>query len=128
MSRAREFLNWAVDVFGPVAVDPRERAMRFLEEAIELSQTLNVPIGTISAVTERVYARAPGRASQEIGQAMVTLEILAESIGFNADTEAAREFDRVRAIPKEEWQARHAAKVQLGIARSSEDHPCQREL
>jgi len=117
MSRPREFLVWAADIFGPVALDPHERAMRFLEEAIELSHALAIPIGTLSAVAERGYARPPGKVNREIGQSAVTLEMLAECVGFSAEIEAAREFDRVKSIPTEEWAARHAAKVKMGIAK-----------
>lgn len=116
MSRPSKFLEWAADTFGPVALDQGERTLRFIEEAIELAHCLDVPIGAISAITERVYGRAAGHTHREIGQAMVTLEMLAEVTGFSAEAEASREFDRVRAISKEEWQTRHAAKVKLGIA------------
>lgn len=119
MSRARNFLQWAVETFGPVAIDPRERALRALEESIELSHALGLTLGDVSAIAERVHARPAGKVSREIGQAMVTLEILAEAIGFSADGEASREFDRVRSISKEEWASRHAAKVKLGIAKAS---------
>ncbi len=36
MDRPKEFLAWAVKTFGPIALDRKERAMRFMEEAIEL--------------------------------------------------------------------------------------------
>lgn len=115
--RPRAFLAWAGEIFGPVALDRDERALRFLEEAIELAHALGTPIGTLSAIAERVYARPAGAIGREVGQAQVTLELLGEVIGHPTEVEAQREFDRVRSIPKEEWQARHAAKVKMGIAK-----------
>ena len=43
MTRALEFYNYAIEVFGEVATDPRERVLRFIEEAIELAQRRGVP-------------------------------------------------------------------------------------
>ncbi len=116
MKRPREFLKLCVDTFGAVALNRDERAARCLEEVLEMVHSAGLPIGTVSRLAERVYARPAGDLAREIGQATVTLEMFAENEGFSADSEASREFDRFRAIPKEEWQARHAAKVKLGIA------------
>jgi len=119
MHRPSAFLNWASETFGVVALRRDERAGRFLEEAIELAHAAGLPIGTVSRLTERVYARPAGDLAREIGQAAATLEMFAENEGLSATNEASREFDRVQAIPKEEWAARHAAKVKLGIANLS---------
>ena len=37
MNRPKEFLAWAVRMFGPVALERQERLDRFIEEAIELA-------------------------------------------------------------------------------------------
>lgn len=116
MSRPQEFLAWAVETFGPVALDRHERAARFLEEAIELAQAEDLSIDLVKAIADRVYSRPGGYLHKEIGQALVTLELLAENLGISADAEATREFDRVRSIPAEEHQRRFAAKIRLGIA------------
>jgi hypothetical protein len=34
---------------------------------------------------------------------------------MRSDAEVAREWERVRGMPKEEWQRRHAAKIAIGI-------------
>jgi hypothetical protein len=116
MAIPSDYLTWAADTFGPVALDQNERTLRFLEEAIELAHSLDIPIGQLSAIAERVYARPAGKVDREIGQVQLTLDMLAEVYGCNARAEGRREFDRVRSIPKAEWEARHAAKVKLGIA------------
>lgn len=110
------FLEWAKETFGNVALEPRERALRFLEEAIELAHAMGVGLDTLNAVSLRVYVRKAGTVPQEIGQSLATLELLAKAIGVDADAEATKEFYRVQAIPKEEWAKRHGAKVRIGIA------------
>lgn len=103
-------------MFGPIALDRKERAARFIEEAIELAQAEDLPLNLVMAVASRVYARPAGDVQKEIGQAQVTLECLAKNLGLSVDAEAAREFDRVRSISSDEHQRRFAAKVAMGIA------------
>jgi hypothetical protein len=114
--RPARALIWAIGVFGPIAANPVERATRFIEEALELAQSIGVPADRAAAIHARVYARAPGFSTMEIGQAALTLELLAEAIGMNLDASADAELARVRAISNEEWQRRHEAKVRAGIA------------
>lgn len=113
--RPKRFLKWAVDMFGPVALERGERLSRFVEEAVELAHAEGMPRERLERFLDRVYARPPGETFKEIGQAQATLECFAESIGLSSDGEAQREWDRVQAIPKEEWQRRHAAKAAVGI-------------
>lgn len=114
--RPSRALNWAVEMFGDVALEPRERTMRFIEEAIELAHALHLERETLDAITERVYGRGHGKIYQEVGQTQMTLEGLAKVIGIDLEGEADREFFRIQAIPKSEWQRRHAAKQAIGIA------------
>ncbi len=116
MNRARVMLGWARDIFGDIALDRHERAARFLEEAVELIQCEGLARDTAERILARVYGREKGSLNKEIGQAMATLEMLAENIGISADAECEREFTRVRGIPKDEWQRRHLAKIKIGIA------------
>lgn len=116
MNRPSEFLAWAADMFGPIALDRRERLSRFVEEAVELAHADGMPPNLIEKIIQRVYSREPGAIPKEVGQAQVTLELYAQAIGLSSEVEAAREFDRVRTIPRAEWERRHAAKVAIGIA------------
>jgi hypothetical protein len=119
MLRPKAFLAWAADTFGPVALHPDERAARFIEEALELAHAEGLQLTTILRIAARVYECPKGRTPKEVGQAMATLECLAENLGLSADAECTREFARVRGIPKEEWTRRHDAKVALQIANLS---------
>ena len=70
----------------------------------------------------KIVEQVAGEVAKEIGQAMATLECLAENIGLSADAECEREFARVKGIPKDEWTRRHDAKVALQIANLSDGH------
>lgn len=114
-------LQWAVDTFGTIAFDPQERALRFIEEAIELVDAIGLPQVAVESIARRVYDRPQGVPQKEFGQAMLTLELLAEVFYIDAREESANEFKRVQTISQEEWGRRHRAKVALGIAHLSQD-------
>jgi len=116
MGRPKDFLDWAAETFGPVALLRGERLLRFIEEAIELAHADGMELTTLDAVANRVYSRAPGGVFKEIGQAQACLETYAESIGESANDLAQIEWERVQKIPRDEWSRRHAAKVAIGIA------------
>lgn len=114
-----QVLDWAFTMFGPIAYNRRERALRLLEEATELAQVEGVELETAVSVATRVYGRPAGDVVREIGQVHMTLAALAYNLGEDMDAEGRKEFDRVRSIPKEEWKRRHDAKVAIGIASNS---------
>ena len=119
MTRPRDFLAWAVEMFGPVAKVRGERMMRFVEEAVELAHADNMELETLHAIIRRVYSRPPGSIEKEIGQAQACLETYAENCGYSSDALTEKEWQRVQSIPREEWTRRHSAKQALGIALTS---------
>jgi hypothetical protein len=114
-ARAEAILAWTVRTFGRVADHPHERAMRFLEEAMELAQSCGLSRETANAITERAYSRRAGEIDKELAQAGMTLEALAAHLGLDLSSAITNEFSRVREIPQEEWERRHAAKKRVGI-------------
>ena len=114
--RPSAFLRWARETFGPVATVRGERLLRFVEEAIELAHADGMERAVIDKLAERVFSRPRGDIAKEIGQAQACLEMFAENIGISSDAEAHREWERVRSIPQSEWERRHAAKQDIGIA------------
>lgn len=114
--RPSHWLQWAQATFGDVALDRHERALRFIEEAIELAQALEIDPSTIDAIAARVFSRPAGDPEREFGQCLACFEILAKVAGIDADREATAELARVKSIPAEEWAKRHAAKRSIGIA------------
>jgi NTP pyrophosphatase (non-canonical NTP hydrolase) len=116
--RPSHFLQWAHETFGDIALDRHERALRFVEEAIELAHAIGLQPAVIGTTVDRVYSRPPGAIPKEIGQCLATLELLARVVNVDADSEATAELARVKSIPKGQWEKRHAAKVALGIAKA----------
>jgi hypothetical protein len=121
VTRPRQMLDWCYKTFGSVAPGHVERATRLLEEAVELAQCAGVTRQTAQRLIERVFSRPPGKMAQEVGQVQNLLECFAECVGLDAAHEGRREFDRCRAVPQEEWDRRHAAKVEQGVASEGTD-------
>lgn len=117
IDRPSHFLQWAHETFGDVALDPYERSLRFIEEAVELAHAVGLDAAEIAAIVDRVFARPAGDVVREVGQCLATFELLARVLKVDADREATAELARVKAIPQEEWARRHGAKIALGIAR-----------
>lgn len=115
--RQMQAYRWAKETFGDASVVPWERARRFLEEALETAQAFGVTQEQAFAILVRTYSRPAGAKRKELGQAGLTLEMLAESVGLDAEQLTQKEFDRVRKPSKQaEFQARLARKVAEGIA------------
>lgn len=68
--------TWVRNTFGEAADDKKERALRFLEEALELVQAVGLDRDAVHRLVDYVFARKPGDVYQEIGGAMVTLSAL----------------------------------------------------
>jgi len=108
---------WALSTFGELALEPHERARRFLEEALELCQTQGVTHDEAHRLVDYVFERPIGEPRQELGGSMITLLLLAEVLGLDALGEALREQARVEQPGmRERMQAKHARKVQQGVA------------
>ncbi len=96
-NRQRMMMNWAVRMFGPDTRMIRERATRVAEEAIELAQAGGVTDKVLTDLILRVYSKQPGTMDEEIGGTMVTLLVLSEALGLDADTVERNEIERVMA-------------------------------
>ena len=92
--------QWVLKVFGgKIATDKIERAMRVVEEAIELGQAAGVTEAQARLVLQRVYSRAPGRLYQEVGGVGITLLAFGEA----ADIPVAKATeDELRRIEQPE--------------------------
>jgi hypothetical protein len=114
--RAEEALQWGVDTFGLDSKLRRERATRFGEEALEVMHHEGVPPEMVDALRDRVYSRPPGQIHREIGQAGLTLEVLAYNAGYDLDAAIQIEFDRCLSSSPDEFRKSHAAKVAVGLS------------
>lgn len=92
-----EVADWMLECFGSViAADLLERADRFIEEALELAQTMpGFTADRAHALVDYVFSRPVGERRQEVGGVMVTLAALCNPVGLNIRDEAERELARV---------------------------------
>lgn len=123
-----EYLAWALSVFPAAQVlDKRERAMRFLEEAMELAQTQGITLADMDRLAGRVMSRPVGVVEQEIGGAMFTLYSLADNLTIDANDCAEKDLLRVRAMDPEFFRTKNAEKIRDGVAfvpqQTLKEHP-----
>lgn len=114
--RQKRSADWAVRMFGQNTMAPSERAARFFEEAVELAQACSMTAAEAHRMVDYVFARPAGIPAQEMGGVGTTLLTLAESFYLSADDCEAKELDRVLSKSADHFRARHAAKVEQGIA------------
>lgn len=92
----RDVRKWVLKCFGQkIADDMVERSFRFLEEALELVQSVGCTKEQSLALVDYVYNRPVGDTRQEIGGVMVTLHAFACAADINVEAEAIIELERV---------------------------------
>lgn len=103
---------WCIMTFGPdVTNDVRERCQRFLEEALELTQSLGLDRAQAHKLVDYVYDRPTGEPFQEMGGTLITLAALAAGAHLNMAAAGAAERERIfRPDVQEVIQRKQAAK------------------
>lgn len=87
---------WLVECFGEmIAGDREERNYRFLEEALELVQSLGCTQGDAHQLVDYVYGRPIGVPAQEAGGVMVTLAALCLANGMDMHSAGEVELARI---------------------------------
>lgn len=87
---------WLVECFGAdQAANQDERNRRFLEEALELVQSLNCTRSQAHQLVDYVFDRDVGAPSQEIGGAMTTLAALCFANQLDMDSAGEVELKRI---------------------------------
>ncbi|AKR54353.1 hypothetical protein XM25_00743 [Devosia sp. H5989] len=87
---------WMLECFGPeITLDKVERADRFIEEALELTQATGWTSDRAHALVDYVFGRPVGEIGQEVGGVMVTLAALCNVFDVDMNAEAKREVDRI---------------------------------
>lgn len=101
---------WLIACFGAeIAGDKMERNHRFLEESIELVQSLGCTQSEAHQLVDYVFNRPTGEPHQEVGGTMITLAALCLANGLDMD--AAGEDELARIWTKiEKIRAKQAAK------------------
>ena len=88
---------WLGTVFqsaAPEAMDPIERALRFLEESQELAQSLGVTREQALQLVEYTWSRPVGEPPQEVGGSLVTLASLCDCVDIDMIQAGWTEFYR----------------------------------
>lgn len=107
---------WAVECFGEEeATSLPQRALRLLEESVELFQACGNSVEMARKLVDYVFDRPPGDVAQEIGGVSVTLLVLCAAAGMSADVEERREIVRVVSKSASHFSDRNAAKNTVGF-------------
>ena len=108
-------LDWAQRCFGWEHVGNRkERALRLVEEAIELCQAVDVDADKVQEVVKSVYSRPHGDPVQEMGGVLLTAYVMSLSVlRWDPDEIFLRELMRVLSKPAAEFKARNDEKISL---------------
>lgn len=115
--RQRTVIEWAERCFGRKTVrQDDERALRLLEEAMEVAQALDVSQERCVALLDHVYGRPAGTIDREIGGVCVTLLALCEHLGHSADLCERHEISRILSLSPGHFAERQAAKARAGVA------------
>lgn len=87
---------WMLRCFGAeISADTAERNYRFLEESLELVQSLGCTKEEALALVDYVFSRPIGEPEQETGGVSVTLAALCNAAGIDIDECAMRELRRI---------------------------------
>jgi hypothetical protein len=88
--------SWLTQCLGhQVATDKRERSRRFLEESLELVQSLGCTRYEVLQLVDYVYGRPVGDPPQEVGGVMVTLAALCNANNMDMKACAVAELTSI---------------------------------
>jgi hypothetical protein len=120
-NRQRVVLDWVERTFGSgPALDLHERAIRIIEEAVEIAQCEGVDADLLHEIIDHVYRRPAGEPWQEAGGVAVTLLAYCEARAISAERCEREEFARAVAAPRAKVREKQDFKALAGIARYSE--------
>lgn len=105
---------WLVSRLGEQSLDRRERALRIVEEAVELAQAEGISQSQVIITSDRVYNRPVGEPAQEVGGLMVCVHGWIASTGENLDALTEREVSRIESVPAAVTRAKHDEKARAG--------------
>jgi hypothetical protein len=92
---------WVESRIGVHHMQPKERAMRLLEEACELAQAEGISLDLAAKQLAHVYDREPGEAQQEAAGVAVCLYGYCAARGLRLNDIALGEIERIEAKPVE---------------------------
>lgn len=115
-SRQAVVMSWAIKAFGiKHCTSLDKRAIRFLEEAIELYQACDGDKEQAHKLLDYIFSNPVGDIKQEVGGVSTTLLALGECANINVDEQEVREINRVLRLPIEHFIRRNKEKDKLGF-------------
>lgn len=104
--------DWCAECFGAMTADDVvERNWRFLEEALELVQSLGGSAEEAHELVDYVFGRPAGEPTQELGGTLVTLAALAAANRLSMQDSAEAELARIQQpAVMEKIRRKHASK------------------
>lgn len=115
--------TWTLDCFGAqIGYNADERNHRFLEESLELVQSLGATRKECHDLVDYVFGREAGEPMQEVGGVVVCLAALCNAHRLGMVKAAHTELDRIRDPEiMEKIRAKHARKPKFGRLKSRPD-------
>jgi NTP pyrophosphatase (non-canonical NTP hydrolase) len=108
--------DWGTRCFGVAHMEHTPiRALRMIEESIELAQACGVDHEQLHKLVDIVYARKRGNVNQEVGGAYLTLRMLCRAFELDIEEEYLREIRRCLSKNPADFAARNEDKIQLGL-------------
>jgi hypothetical protein len=115
----RQVRAWVREAFGPVLAAPeapRERGLRFVEEAIELAQALGVTAQEVAALTQRVYEKPADSVAKEVPQVFICLLAVVGAYGQDLVALVNNEWARIQNLGPAHFTERMRRKIELGFS------------
>jgi hypothetical protein len=109
MTMEQRVAEWVVSRIGSAGMDRRERALRLLEEAVELAQAEGITLAQVARQVAHVYERPAGDPEQEAGGVAVCLLGWCAATGAGFAYIAELEMARIEAKPIDEIRSHIAA-------------------
>lgn len=107
--------NWMQKCFGAIIASDRvERNYRFLEEALELTQSCGLTKEDAIRLVDYVFDRPVGEIRQEVGGVMVTLAALCNAHGISLANCAEKELARVYELIDKIREKQASKKIKSG--------------
>lgn len=115
--------RWSLYVFGEknVEITPHIRALRLLEEVLELGQADGVTLREIATIIQQVYSKEPGERFQEAGGVATCLFAYCDVAGLNLEDVFFAEFGRImNPAMMEKVRRRNLEGDKIGFRRSDQ--------
>lgn len=114
--------EWICSTFGDaIATHSKERALRLLEEALELYQSLDGDVQMAHNLTNTVFQRPVGDPTQELAQVGLMVTTLAHQLSESVPNLVRAEMFRVMRLNPEKPKARMLEKFKAGLTHCSDD-------